>query len=49
MLATLAAVPSNAVALLLFIHWLCFFSTKMANAAASPAPPTYADHKTGGG
>ena len=30
-------------------NWLCFFRTKMAYAAASPAPPAYRDHMTGDG
>ena len=30
-------------------QWLCFFGTKTAYAASSPAPPAYADHTTGDG
>ena len=30
-------------------QWLCFFGTKTAYAAASPATPAYADHMTGDG
>ena len=30
-------------------QWLCFFDTKTAYTAASPAPPAYADHMAGDG